>query len=417
MNRLSSTFAITTLGALVAACGGLSGDTQNFPELATLNGKLTNDSSVQTVTTATPNGDVRVAVVWVGEIAKSYNVAVDVAVKPVFPAEFQISLNSAPPDSTIATNKNASTSGSTDEVPSEGTPTNSGSTSTGGTNSGTSGSSNASIHTQNFAQTDWPDGFGIAVGSVVAYQDLNGNGKLDLVDATATQYVDRVLGANDELLLVYVQGDVPNVVDFLDDAGKLPQKGYNLYRIKSCSAVLSNSGDASCKASATWLSMDTIFDIALSDDPRFSQLMCKTESGFDSATSGTTGNSSGGGSGGTTVVADDAGKAPDVDGGAQVDASADGGAPTDAGAASDADASASADGGVGPANPSYPASNDPNLVCVDNGNSFYVNDCQTSVPTAPTGLCSPTSVTPTACSGVVIPLPSPTPSNWPCPIQ
>jgi hypothetical protein len=465
MNRLSSALGLVAMSALVAACGGLAGDTKAYPSLATLKGQITNTQSIQTVTKATPDGDVRVAVVWVGEVADSYNVAVDVPVQAVFPSEFQIQLTQAPPDNTIATNKNAKTSSSSAEPPTS-TPTagtDTGNTSSSAPSSGGSGptpsgsngagasalskiaanaSSNANtIRPANFSQKNWPDGFGIAVGAVVAYQDLNGNGKLDLVDPSATQYVDRILGANDSLLLVYVQGDVPPVVDFMDDAGRLPQKGYNLFRYQSCTTPL-NAGSGSsgeCKSTMTWLTMDTLYELPLSDDPKFSQIMCATQSGFDSSGSsdvtvsgGTNGNAGsggvsggGGGTGGPVPVADggsfmddagtddagaiDAGPAPDAgdsDGGA---AMLDSGAPSDAGSK------------TGPAVPGYPSPTDPNLHCTNGGKSFYYTMCDSTPQpvTQPTGLCgSTTTVSDVApCAAQIVDMPTPEPSNWPCPLQ
>jgi hypothetical protein len=464
MNRLSSALGLVTLSALVAACGGLSGDTKAYPALATLKGQITNTQSIQTVTKATPDGDMRVAVVWVGEVADSYNVAVDVPVQSVFPSEFKIELTQAPPENTIATNKNAKTSSAVAEPPSTvtGGTSSTGNSSSGGPSSGSGGtggpapsggssgagaaalsrlaaqasaSSNmGSVHTQNFSQSNWPDGFGIAVGAVVAYQDLNGNGKLDLVDPSATQYVDRILGANDSLLLVYVQGDVPPVVDFMDDAGRLPQKGYNLFRYQSCSSPLPNSG-SSCKSTMTWLTMDTLYELPLSDDPKFSQIMCETQSGFDSSSGGDVAYASGG-SGGTNGSDPSTTSNPvpePVDGGvfsADSGATDDGGAAIDAGPAPDGggvpipDSGAPSDGGpaVGPAVPGYPSAGDPNLHCTNGGKEFYYTMCDSNPPppvTQPTGLCgSVTTVSDVApCAAQVVDMPTPEPSNWPCPLQ
>src|SRR5262249_44344474 len=124
----------------------------------------------------------------------------------------------------------------------------------------------------------WPDDFGFAIGSVVAYEDMNQNGRLDLIDQGADAYVDRIAGANDTTILTYFQGTFPrdrtlpngaHESQFRDSDGLQPALGYNLYGEKRCAAKLDTGGGTptACVSKARWLGMDTLYTLPLTHDP------------------------------------------------------------------------------------------------------------------------------------------------------
>ena len=212
--------------ALCAACGSLNGSTGTPPTLATLHGAMTNSTNVG-LTAA-----VRVAVVWLNA-GTGYNVAEDLPVQPVFPSNFVIQLDEPAPQSALV------------------------------------------------SPAPWPSDrgpltFQIAEGFVVAYEDLNGNGKLDLVQDDAGTFVDKIVGANtQEMILVYLQGALPpDSVGLVDSSGKSPSLGYNLYSVLPCAG---DGGDAGCTAQcreAHWFDVNSPYDLEVSNDPEVNQLMC-----------------------------------------------------------------------------------------------------------------------------------------------
>ncbi|HXN32682.1 MAG TPA: hypothetical protein VN894_12505, partial [Polyangiaceae bacterium] len=124
--------------ALSVACGSLDGHTGTPSTLATVRGQMTNATNLSLT------ADVRVAVVWLNN-GPSYNVAEDLPVQPVFPSNFVIQLNEPPPPGAFLTSNQGLT-------------------------------------------------FQVAMGFVVAYEDLNGNGKLDLVQNDAGAFTDKIIG-------------------------------------------------------------------------------------------------------------------------------------------------------------------------------------------------------------------------------
>jgi hypothetical protein len=107
----------------------------------------------------------------------------------------------------------------------------------------------------------------------------------------------------------------------------------------------------------------------------------------------------------------DAGPAPDAGDSDAGAAMVDSGTPSDAGSM------------TGPAVPGYPQPGDPNLHCAYDGKSFYYTMCDstpTPVQQQPTGLCggNVTAVSDVApCAAQEIQMPTPEPSNWPCPLK
>jgi len=221
------------------ACGEV-GDVEKRPPLAVLDGQLS-QASPQALR---PGANVRVAVVWLS-VDGGYSVAQDIPVTPVFPAKFHLELSDPPPATAMA----------------HGTP----------------GRDASDLKS---SRDTWPADFGVAIGSVVAYEDTNGNGKLDLVDQSATAFVDRVLGVNGELLLLYFEGNIVPSDFKTDAAGNRPAQGYNLAGTTLC------AGKGTCNHDSDgWLPMTTLYDLPLSADPQFGKVMCQgLNEGFGEST-------------------------------------------------------------------------------------------------------------------------------------
>jgi hypothetical protein len=314
MNRTSATvfsFSLATvaaLGTVSAGCGSLDTDTTASPEVAALGGKLVNPSSVSV------SGAVRVAVVWAGANG-SFDVSEDLPVQPVFPASFAVSLDAGPPASALmASSAIAGSSGD----------------------------------------------YQVAIGSVVAYDDLNGNGKLDLVPADASSYVDKIVATDETLDVIYLAGGLPTNANAAD-AGGTPVLGYNLFR--DCpdtssgssgpgSICPSGSGSGGAAAACGWEPVTTAITLTVATDPQVDSLMCQSQSGTATAT-------------GTGMNV--------------------------------------------PGRPAtYPSPCDPDLSCSDDGSSYTY---ETSCTTTSTGICAGND---TSCELDVYTRPSPVPSGWPC---
>jgi hypothetical protein len=347
-------------GLVVSACGSLSGNTSQHPVLTTLHGELSNPQSLSFDSSASAT---HVAVIWLG-MNEGYSIAEDLPVLPVFPSQFKLEIRDPPPAEAMITAAASQAGGGQappqgDPVPSQGPSSGPAPSPAPAPSSGPTASPTPSA----------PPDFALAVGSVVAYEDLNGNGKLDLVDEGATSYVDRILGANPGLVLVYIQGTLTPGTDFAnllrDDSGSLPQPGFNLF----------HSAQGTDKSA--WLSMDTLYELPLTGDPRFASMMCRNGLGFS-----------------TAPASPSPGQPPLSDAG--LDAALD-----------DAEIDAAV-----PPDPPLPSPNDPNLKCAPDGRSF--TDCAPPAPPPQPTLCAPQQVG-LECGS--IPAPTPLPPNWPCPVH
>jgi hypothetical protein len=355
------------LGGAVVACGSLDGNTSRAPTLATIHGELTNPSSVAI------NGAVRVAVVWQGVTQGSFNVAQDLPVQPQFPAAFSIDLNGPPPAEAMQSGdaldqptqsgggSSSSSGGSAGGSSGTSSGTSSGSfgPGEGGSSSGSGQAAPLSSPTSPTATPTSAPSWQVAIGSVVAYVDENGNGKLDLVADGASGYIDRIAATNDKLLVVYLQGDFP-VADLTKGASGTPALGYNLYTECSDTYVPPVSAGSRCAnppappaaCTPTWSTIDTPISLAVANDPHVNSLMCLSN---DQA-------SSGGGSG----------------------------------------------GGITATQPSvYPDPCDPHVYCADDGSWYTFQTCTVSER----GICEGTD---TFCATSTYARPTPTPTGWPC---
>jgi hypothetical protein len=334
------------VAASATACGSLEGNTNTPPVLATLEGEIDTVSGV-----TPPSGNVRVAVVWQGILPDTFNVAEDLPVQPMFPAKFQIQFDAPPPTSALQSVQKViglfgARSGST--------PT------TGACFPGDGGCPEASAPAPVDAGTP-PDAgdLQMAVGIVVAYLDLNGNGKLDLVQTGATSSPDEIVGVNNDLAIIYLQGDPPSPA-LLSDLGAVgnPTLGYSLYRHSEC-ALMPSSSDAAATseddggdcAGTGFLPFDTLYTLTMTGKPEFSTLLCKSS--------------------------------PDTSGSVNV----------------------YPDGATPPGG--YPLSGSPGLVCSSDGKSYTLTTCKS----VPAGLCEVPS-----CTSDEYELPSMVPTGWiwPC---
>ena len=354
---LASAAALACLAPVAGGCGSL-GDVDRREPLAVIQGQLTQAGT----TSAAAPSNVRIAVVWMNVSDSSYRATQDVQATPVFPSSYRLELTDPPPREAMASEE-SSPSEAPDAPSTPGNP---------GTPTPTPDPDK--IGTRNVGERP-STAFSVAYGAVVAYEDRNGNGKLDLVDASATSYVDRILGANADLALIYIEGTAPE--DAKDKNGRLPTAGFNIYRgigrnceydatngsaLETRSAVSPTSeGAGNACAQPEWLGMSAAYNLPLTADPKFSKIMCKN-GGDDS----------------------DSASAENLPG-------------------SDAQAPA----GPGP-NGKYPSKTDPNLRCAADGKSYTYSECVTYSE----GLCKGDVMN---CRNSAWSMPGTTaPAGWPC---
>jgi hypothetical protein len=215
----STALALSLGAAPLVACGSLDGNASVAPTLATLSGNI----AVAASATPPAGGDIRVAVVWRGLLAGQVDVAEDLPVSALtFPASFQIQLDVPPPTSAMMSGETVVELFEPQLL--EAPPT------------------QCMVGVPCVVPEAGPApvlDFQVAGGEVVAYLDKNGNGKLDLVPTGADNYVDEIIGTNEDLWLVYFQGTLPSP-EMLDASGS-PTLGYNLYRHNDCSGEVSVS--------------------------------------------------------------------------------------------------------------------------------------------------------------------------------
>jgi hypothetical protein len=332
------------LAASATACGTLEGSTGTSPVLATLKGEI------ETVSGVTPPSDaVRVAVVWQGILPNMFNVAEDLPVQPVFPASFQIQFDTPPPMSALQ---------SVQGIVSLFGPRSGSTPTTGACFPGDGGCPEASAPAPDDASEPDAGDLQMAVGIVVAYLDLNGNGKLDLVQTGASSSPDEIVGVNNDLAIIYLQGDAPSpaVLSALGAVGNATL-GYSLYRHSECAlmpssdaATATGDGGDDC-ADTGFLPFDTLYTLTMTGKPEFSTLLCQSS--------------------------------PDTSGSVNV----------------------YPDGATPPGG--YPLSGSPGLVCSSGGKSYTLTTCKS----IPEGLCEVPS-----CTSDEYELPSMVPTGWiwPC---
>ncbi|MBX3201710.1 MAG: hypothetical protein KF894_26470 [Labilithrix sp.] len=239
MKRANVLLALGSVATLLA-CGDLD-DADKLP-LAVIQGQLsTSNDGVR------PASDVRVAVVW-SSSATGFRTSVDVRASPVFPSKFRLELSDPPPAAVMVRPSDGPSPAPTEDNTNPNPPTRP-------------------------KTTHATSSVAYAIGSVVAYEDLDGDGQLGLIDAD-TPPTDRVLGANEELVIVYVEGD-PAGLGATDGSTK-PVRGYNLLRQPRCAP--SKRGPVTC-AEPVWLPITTLYELPLTADPRLAEQMCRSAGG------------------------------------------------------------------------------------------------------------------------------------------
>jgi hypothetical protein len=373
MPRSPSLLVLVAASAL-AGCGSLDANTDSAPTLATVKGSVINPNALPV------NGAVRVAVVWRMAQGGQFNVAEDLPVQAIFPSAFTIQLDGPPPADVM--NSAAVLAGPPAEGPEAGATS---SFMAAGAAGDDGGLMPQSLHP--LATPGSSNGGSFAVGTVVAYVDRNGNGKLDLVGPDAGAYIDQVLATNVETSIVYLEGPIPGAL--FQNAHGTPREGYNLFDQPPCpiptagmQAMVNPIGfspNPACPQTSTadasvslpvgtivpvrkcpegsWLPISTPFVLTVATAPQISQVACENGGADNQASFGT-------GSGTMPPP-------PSVQ----------------------------------PAQ--YPDPCDPNLSCATDGSQYFYATCTI----VNQGLCLPSY---TSCTSVGYMRPTPTPAGWPC---
>jgi hypothetical protein len=376
---------VSTVAAVPLGCGSLDGHTGTPGTLATVQGGLLDKGGLLNPSGRGVLNDVRVAVVWRnidagGQGQVAYSVSQDLPVQPVFPSSFVVQLDGPPPAAALGVLQGL-------DVP-------------------------------------------IALGVVVAYEDLNGDGKLDLVPSDAGAFIDRIVGANENLYLFYIGGPVPPQAT--QNFVGTPKPGYNLLQaltvtcggsmstgsgsgagssssggsgsgsapgaeadVPAEAGVTANDGGTDPEASLSgctppppeWLPMTAPYDLTVSSDPKVNQIMCQNGvSGAGSSLSTCSGPRSGAGSSSGTSS----------------------GPPGGASSSGTSSCTRAWDVGTQGTPPGgYPSPTDPGLMCLG-PTSYLLQHCVAVNP-----ICG-TSVT--TCTGGAVALGSASrPPDWPCP--
>jgi hypothetical protein len=205
---------------LIAGCGGAAGRDYT-PPFVSLNGVVTSSD------VATPS-QVRVALTWKhkdpeGNLVRS---AQELAVAAQFPVRFRLDITSLPPADALNQRK--------------------------------------------ISDGQYDPNWRYATGTLVVYEDVDGNGVLDLVSTDAVTTIDRILGAPEHLSVFYTEGS--NV----RRGGSGPQPGFNLRREPPL--VDPQPGDPQCSArqlgGQEYLPLSMEIPVALTAAPELSREMC-----------------------------------------------------------------------------------------------------------------------------------------------
>jgi hypothetical protein len=221
----------TLLPVFAAACGAGAGADYS-QAYATLHGSIAS-SSVKTTS------EVRVALVWqrvsVQSAAAGLRSVQELGLRAQFPASFQMQINALPPSEALS-----------------------------------------SIDAAKAAKAGIDPNLHLAAGTLVVYEDSNGNGKLDLLSINASSTIDRVLGVPQGLTLLYVEGTPPSPAAKGYFSGLTLQRGFNLLQEPGW-----QSGNR-LTVSTAWslLPLSTEIPIVLTAAPQLSQYVCQNDPGL-----------------------------------------------------------------------------------------------------------------------------------------
>jgi hypothetical protein len=206
--------------ALIAGCGGAAGR-DYAPPFVSLKGVVTSSEIA-------PASPVRVALIWKhkdpdGNLVRS---AQELAVASQFPVRFRLDITSLPPLDALNQRK--------------------------------------------LADGQYDPNWRYATGTLVIYEDADGNGVLDLLSTDAATTADRVLGAPEHLSVFYTEGSNVHA------GGPGSQPGFNLRREPPLADP--QPGDPLCSASPLgaqeYLPLSTEIPVALTAAPELSREMC-----------------------------------------------------------------------------------------------------------------------------------------------
>jgi len=218
--RFRCRLAVLATAGLIAGCGSAAG-TDYAPVFVSLNGVITSSQI------ATPS-QVRVALIWKhkdpdGNLVRS---AQELPVASQFPVRFRLDITSLPPLE--------------------------------------------ALNQRDLGGGQFNPNWRYATGTLVVYEDLDGNGVLDLVRTDAETTVDRILGAPEHLSVFYTEGSNVRA------GGSGAQPGFNLRREPPL--VDPAPGDALCSAhqqgTQQYLPLSTDIPVALTAAPELSREMC-----------------------------------------------------------------------------------------------------------------------------------------------
>lgn len=212
-------FLLLTIAGLSAGCGSAAGP-DYAPAFVSLSGMITSSEI------AVPS-QVRIALIWKhkdpdGNLARS---AQEVAVASQFPVRFRLDITSLPPAD--------------------------------------------ALNQRDMGAGQYDPNWRYATGTLVVYEDVDGNGVLDLIRTDADTTLDRVLGAPEHLSVFYTEGSNVRA------GGTGAQPGFNLRR--ESPLVDPAPGDAQCSAkqgAQQYLPLSTEIPVALTAAPELSREMC-----------------------------------------------------------------------------------------------------------------------------------------------
>ncbi len=320
--------------AAIAACNGsLSGSTDKPSVLATIHGTVVASQSVSLGSTP-----LAVAILWAKALPGSTRVmSTSVAVKPTFPSSFSLDFTDVPPDSVMFDIANIECGGPPCDKPDA-----------------------APLHIP------------IALGVLVVYEDVNRNGKLDLVAPGAPAYVDKIVG--ESTVIVYTEQPLPQDQNYFSIPGidgSVLKAGYNWVRVHQWDCEPGDGGFNPCRPSVLYRSIDTPITLQMFELPEeqtsADTLMCSV---VPPSGGGTQVGMGGPGSGSSQLIQE----SPDTFGGP------------------------------------LPSSDDPELLC-DSPTSFrYSENCTTTSP----GVCLGDTTTCTQEVQVTLTPGTAAPADWPC---
>ena len=220
--------SLFTLAAV--ACGETPADPAQVMPLAVVNGTISNPDSLSV------QGTLRTAIVWYNldsQKTQVYAVAQGVEVTPQFPAGFTLSLSDPPPAAAMTM---LDYSEDKESAPVRG-----------------------------------------AFGQLVAYEDRNGNGQLDVVKRGDGAYIDRIVGSvdgkgfSDDTTAIVVWFDTQDVAAaaqyMASTDGSKPSAGYNVFRIGF-------NEDPNLNNTTSWVSAEQPLQLVLRSDAEVQRLMC-----------------------------------------------------------------------------------------------------------------------------------------------